>query len=261
MKYKVIATDFDGTLLNSEGKITEKTYEGLKEYHKKGHIIVGVTGRILSSIINKIDIGLFDYLILCDGTFIYDVKNKKTIFASFIPHDIIENITINMLEKVKEINYASLTNYYILKQHPINNFSHLKPINTIKEIVEPISRMTLFFKNNEEAEYHQKIIHEKYPLVNSFIMEDSFDEEKRININLKNINKKTTLEYLAKQLKIDTNEIIFFGDGLNDLEIFSSNIFSVAMSNALKEIKEKSNDITLTNDQDGVITYLEKIKN
>ena len=92
-------------------------------------------------------------------------------------------------------------------------------------------------------------------------MEDSFDEEKRININLKNINKKTTLEYLAKQLKIDTDEIIFFGDGLNDLEIFSSNIFSVAMLNALKEIKEKSNDITLTNDQDGVITYLEKIKN
>lgn len=260
MKYKVIATDFDGTLLNSKGEITERTKEKLKEYQKEGIKIVGVTGRILSSVENKIDITLFDYIVLCDGTYIYDVKNKTTIYASFIPFDIIENISLNMIDIVKEINYANLTSYYIQKREPNHKRSYLKAIQNIKEISEPISRMTLFFKNNEEAMFYQKIIEEKYPLVNSFIMEDSFDEEKRININFKNVNKKNTLEYLAKEIKINIDEIIYFGDGLNDLEIFESNIYSVAVANALKAIKEKSNDITLTNDQDGVIEYIEKIK-
>ena len=49
MKIKIIATDFDGTLLNSKKEITKKTREGLESLKKKGYIIIGVTGRILTT--------------------------------------------------------------------------------------------------------------------------------------------------------------------------------------------------------------------
>ena len=78
---------------------------------------------------------------------------------------------------------------------------------------------------------------------------------------LKDTNKINTLKLLAIKLNVSLENIIFFGDGLNDLEIFESEVFSVAMSNALEEIKSKANDITISNDEDGVAIYLEKLLN
>ena len=261
MKYKIIGTDFDGTLLNSKGELTEKTKQTLINIKNKGYITVGITGRILSSVKNRIDINLFDYLILCDGTYIYDVTKDEILYASHIPISLAEEITLTMIDKVTEIDYGALNNYYILKGKVNNPSSHVKTIENISQITEPISRMTLFFKTNEEVEHFYKIIKEKYKILNPFIMQDSFSDERRININLKDTNKINTLKLLSSKLNVSLENIIFFGDGLNDLEIFESEVFSIAMSNALKEIKSKANDITLTNDEDGVAMYLEKLLN
>lgn len=259
MKYKIIATDFDGTLINSKGILTEKTKNKLLELHTKGYIIVGVTGRILSSVVSRIDESLFDYLILCDGTFIYDTHSEETIYASFLPGELIKDITQTFESRITKIDLASLHNYYLYKDSPYTKSDYVKGVKDISLIPEQISRMTLFFKNNEEVEYYHKIIKDKYKIVNAFIMQDSFSDIRRININLRGVNKVSSLKLLGEKMNISLEEIIFFGDGLNDLEIFESPVFSVAMGNALEEIKKKSNDITLTNDEDGVAYYLDKL--
>lgn len=259
MNYKIIATDFDGTLVNSKGFLTEKTKNKLLELRTKGYIIVGVTGRILSSVVNRIDKSLFDYLILCDGTFIYDTHKEETIYASFLPEDLIKDIIQTFASRITKIDLASLHNYYLYKDTPYTKSEYVKEVKDISLIPEQISRMTLFFKNNEEVEHYHKIIKNKYKIVNAFIMQDSFSDLRRININMRGVNKVSTLKLLGNKLNISLEEIIFFGDGLNDLEIFESPVFSVAMGNALEEIKKKSNDITLTNDEDGVAYYLDKI--
>lgn len=261
MKYKIIGTDFDGTLLNSKGELTEKTKQTLINIKNKGYITVGITGRIMSTVKNRIDTNLFDYLILCDGTFIYDTKKDETIYANIIPPQLVEDIILTMIGKVTKIDISTLNNYYILKCVPQSSSSYIKTIKSISQVSEPISRMTLFFKTNEEVEYFYKMIKEKYKILNPFIMQDSFSDERRINIVLKDTNKINALKLLSSKLNVPLENIIFFGDGLNDLEVFESEVFSVAMSNALEEIKNKSNDITLSNDEDGVAIYLEKLLN
>ena len=52
--------------------------------------------------------------------------------------------------------------------------------------------------------------------------------------------------------------MIFFGDGSNDLEALEMVGMGVAMENALDVVKEKADDVTLSNDADGVAYYLEK---
>ena len=56
MKIKIISTDFDGTLLNSNKRISENSKKELIKLKNNNYIIVGVTGRILETIKEDIDI-------------------------------------------------------------------------------------------------------------------------------------------------------------------------------------------------------------
>ena len=72
------------------------------------------------------------------------------------------------------------------------------------------------------------------------------------------INKLKTLELLCDDLKTIPNKVIFFGDGENDLPIIKGVGLGIAMKNAENIVKENADDITLSNDKEGVANYLEK---
>ncbi len=71
MNYKIISMDFDGTLLTSDKKVTDKTKQVLLKYKNENYIIIGATARNLASASNVCDINMFDYLILNNGSYIY----------------------------------------------------------------------------------------------------------------------------------------------------------------------------------------------
>ena len=77
MKYKIISTDFDGTLLTNEKKITNITKKAILECKNNNYITIGITARNLSSVKNILDIKMFNYLILNNGCYIYDVEKNK----------------------------------------------------------------------------------------------------------------------------------------------------------------------------------------
>lgn len=77
MRYKIVATDFDGTLLTSSKTISNVNKEALKKCKNNGFILVGITARNLSSIKSVCDVSMFDYLVINNGTYIYDVENDS----------------------------------------------------------------------------------------------------------------------------------------------------------------------------------------
>ena len=77
MNYKLISMDFDGTLLTSEKIITQNTKRVLEILKNNGYYIVGVTGRNINSAKSVCDLKMFNYLILNNGAFIYDVKKDN----------------------------------------------------------------------------------------------------------------------------------------------------------------------------------------
>ena len=64
-------------------------------------------------------------------------------------------------------------------------------------------------------------------------------------------------EMYYKQCKT-TEEMIAFGDDFNDIGMLKLCGKGIAMGNAIKEVKAVANDITKTNNEDGVAYYLEK---
>ena len=256
--YKIIAMDFDDTILTSDKHVSEYSKKVLSNYKNKGYIIVGVTGRSLSSASEACDINIFNYLILNNGTHIYDVKTKEARCISLLDKNVCKKISKLYEDIAVKYDYCSLNNYYMTRIFTRQSKPFLVKVDDISEVNEDICKMNIFLKENDNIEEIRDEINSKFE-VNAFIMQDSTSSEKWLVINPKGLNKCTTLELLCKEHGLTLDNAIFFGDGLNDVELIQNAGLGVAMGNALPVVKSVSKDITLTNDEDGVAKYLTNV--
>ena len=118
--------------------------------------------------------------------------------------------------------------------------------------------MNLFLKDKSKVNDYYELIKARYKDINCFIMQDSGSTDKWLVLNPKGVNKANTLKELGKMENISLDEMIFFGDGLNDLEVMKEVGLSVAMGNALEVIKENAKDIAKSNNEDGIVDFLDK---
>ena len=88
-------------------------------------------------------------------------------------------------------------------------------------------------------------------------MQDSFSDKKWVEIFNKKVDKYNAIREIAEKENIEPQDIISFGDGLNDIEMIKRSGVGVAMGNALPEVKENAKFITLSNDEDGIKYFLE----
>jgi Cof subfamily protein (haloacid dehalogenase superfamily) len=87
----------------------------------------------------------------------------------------------------------------------------------------------------------------------------STDDRKLIQIMSIKSSKENAVKYLIESLDYKMSDVMCFGDDFNDLGLFQSCGISIAMGNAIKELKEIATEITETNDNDGVALILERI--
>lgn len=258
MKYKLIGMDFDGTLLNNEGKVTDENYKYLQKAQEAGIVIVGLTARTTESAKDVVNINSFNYLILNNGAYVYNCQTNSGRYISKIDKSLAHEITTTMDADSKQIDYCTASCYYLYKSQNKNKNrpSFIIDVASPNDVIDDIARMNIFLNNEERAEEYQQLISKKFSTVNCFIMQDSYTTKKWLVVNPSNLNKKTTLELLGKELDITLEEMTFFGDGLNDIEVISSVGNGVAMRNALEEVKANAKDITLSNNEDGIAHYI-----
>ena len=256
---KLIGTDFDGTLLDDKKNVPKENIKSLKKAKKQKIKIVGVTGRTLESVKNAIDISIFDYLILNNGANIYDINKQQTIYDRAIPFEIAKEITNLADEETFQFDYCTVSNYLLYKNFTNPGVPFIKEIKKIEEIDEPISKMNIFLKEGVNLKELLKRIKEQFPQVKASTMQDSGNDKKWIVITPENLNKKESLIFLGNYLDISPQEMVFFGDGLNDLEVMEVVGLGVAMGNALEEVKTRAKEVTDTNNNAGISKTVEKI--
>lgn len=258
MKCKLIGMDFDGTLLNGNEEVTEETYTYLHKAQEDGIIIVGLTARVIGSAKDVVDFSYFDYLILNNGAYIFNCKANEGRYISKIEKSLAQEITSTMDNDSKQIDYCTASSYCIYKNKKQNRNqpSFIIDVTSTNDVLEDIARMNIFLNDESKVEEYRQIISEKYPQVNCFVMQDSYATKKWLVVNPSNLNKKVTLEQLGKELNVTLEEMTFFGDGLNDIEVIASVGKGVAMENALDEVKVNAKDITLSNNEDGIAHYI-----
>ena len=264
MERKMIVMDLDGTLLNNEKRVEEKSINYLRSLKEKGHVITIATGRNLGSALSATDGAEFaNYIVSDAGAVVYKTNKWNNIYINSIPEAIANRILSYFDEsKFKCINicdknyYYKYTKYYFGRSKADKNFTNKDEI--LKQCGN-ITHISIDFLNNEAVDEYYKSFSLKFPELSINTMQDSFDDKKWLEITMNGVSKYNGILEIAKHEDILNENIIAFGDGLNDIDMIEGCGTGVAMNNALKEVKEVSNYVTeKTNNENGIIEFLKE---
>lgn len=259
MKYKIISMDFDGTLLTNHKTITEETKRVLYKLKQENYMIVGVTARNFSSVKKVCDLDMFNYIIMNNGSYIYDCESRKGEYVKTIDREVAQKITDYFKNIATGIDYISIEKYYMFRNEgEIDPRDFVVKINDFQEVNDFISRINIMANDNEKVEEYKKYIDNNFNEVRCIVMRDTDDgiNKKWIALNPKGVNKYTTMQKLCEKINVNIDEVMFFGDSSNDIEMIENVGLGVAMGNALPEVKDKADKIALTNDEDGIAKFL-----
>lgn len=261
----MIVLDLDGTLLNNERKVSNKSKKYLKKLKDMGYIIVIATGRIYESINYVVDgFDFINYVITDTGASCYDVKDGHTVFNN--------PIDLEIAKKFKKFYNDNCLYIDVCDKHTIYKYSNIvedyyfidttKDWNYIFDNCREISHISISMKTNEQVMQIYDELKKDIPKLDINIMQDSFSDKKWIEAVKKGCTKYRAISKLAKNLNIKNCEIISFGDGLNDIDMLKNCGIGVALSNALPIVKENANFVTnYDHNNDGVIEFLKDYLN
>lgn len=266
--YKLIAVDMDGTLLNSNGKISDENLSAVHEAIAKGVKVVFTTGRGIKAIDSFIkEVKLSDkneYVITNNGVSMYKTNTLECVRSHELNSEEIKEICElgkNLDADILIYDYATEGSIFLRDSKFIQfEIRHIgMPVNIIPDYYENITEENKAFKilfvGDKEGidSYIENIpdeIKSKYSVVRSL--------PNILEIFNKSCNKGTAVSELANMFNISREEVICIGDQQNDLEMIKYAGLGVAMGNAIDQVKEIADYITDTNDNNGVAKVIRK---
>ena len=266
--YKAIFIDIDGTLVNSQGKISNKTRETIKKVTEKGILVVICSGRPRNFTENiSREANASKYIITSNGSGIYDYEEDKALVINSMDkqecielYKITETINAKFIMNVGATRVVNkLTDFDGTEEKlevPIEEFvekndieqcvildKDFEKIKSIKPQIEKLQKVAI--KNQ-----HKSLIDESIPKQGSVIYYDVASVES---------DKGHAIKKFCQILEIDLKDTIAIGDQYNDLAMFKVVGHSVAMGNANDDIKAQADEVTAANDDDGVAVFLENL--
>ena len=265
MAYKIIALDLDGTLTNSEKKITPKTKEALFRIQEKGIKVVLASGRPTPGVVPLAEeLKLKDYgsyILSYNGAKITNCKTNEAVCNVTLPKKIIKEVYEEaILQDAGIITYedgaivvGNGIDRYIEIEAGINKLPLKEVDNFVKYVDFDVNKCLLTGHDEHMARVERNFAKRFGTILNIYRSEPFF-----VEIMPKGIDKAESLDNLLKQLGYTREELICCGDGFNDLSMIKYAGLGVAMANAQDKVKEAADFITLSNDEDGVAYVIEK---
>lgn len=286
--YKLIAIDIDGTLLNSNGDITDETKQSIKKALLNKIEVVLCSGRTSNAIKNiAINIGADNYLISGNGSVVYDIKKDKNIYENYLSKEKVLEI-LKLCEENSIFYNVYTTNTILTKSLNYNllfyNHENKKNMPDKKTDMNITQNIVEYIKNYNNNDFLKITICDSDQtifsrIVNILKMKKHIDildvehmskkliksgtEEIEISyfyteITNENVNKWSAIEYLIKKLNIKKEEVIAIGDNINDVEMIKNSGTGIAMGNSANEVKKVAKYVSSDNNQNGVAEAINK---
>lgn len=258
-KIKMVVTDMDGTLLNSNHQVSDRFFEQFKALKKRGVLFVAASGRQYHSIVDKLEPIKNDIIVIAENGG-FAMQDGKEIVATPLPHQT-KNEVITILDRIRNIHpvLCGKDSAYILGDSAIfekklqEYYSNYQVLDSLTAHEGEILKIAIYHFESSERYVYPEV---------SFLEQDlqvKISGTNWVDISSKNAHKGYALKKVMEQNNIKPNEIMVFGDYNNDLEMLALADYSFAMANAHPNVLKASNYSTLSNDEFGVELVLEKL--
>lgn len=286
--YKLAAIDLDGTMLNQYGIVTQRTKQAIERAQQRGIEVIIASGRPMGSIkAIAEEIKSEKYFISGNGAIIYDIQNDEIIYENTLKKqktlDIIkiceENSIYYNIYTEKEIIAKNLQ-CNVLYYHKENlnkeekNKTHINIVENIYDYIvdrdEKVVKITICDNNQvifnsimrKLKEIEEIEVLEVSHMSRKIIRQGSVDvpiEYFYTEVSAQNVDKWNAIEFLKEKMQIKTEEIVAIGDNVNDKKMIENAGLGIAMGESTPVIKDVANQITGSNNEDGVAQALENL--
>ena len=268
-------SDLDGTLLDGDGKLPEDSVKRLNKLIDKGLNFTIATARNYDSAYPLLKgLNLKHPVILFNGVYLTELHTGANLFFSdFIPLNVINKmISIAETHNIEPFIYT-YGDQHLVYYREVNNLGAQSYIDIIS--------------SDQRANKVDDFIFSEYERISGFLLIDSREALEPVYAELSSLykdelniyfardvsnpkfhwlqsfhqdaNKGKMLKKMTQHLGISLSNTVVFGDYLNDLDMFRVAGYSVAVENALPEVKSSAHHVISSNIDQGVIFYLESL--
>ena len=267
INYPLIVSDFDGTLVNHDGTISEKNKKAIAEYIAAGGRFAISTGRLPAGIINRArELGLQGMLCCCQGAIILDIQTKEVILEGRMSYESTLAACKRMEELGLHIHVYDLWDFYVnMEDEPLKMYEALLKTQAIRVLDRPLTKL-IEEKGLQAYKLLAMIEPEKSNALLTALKAENFegcDITKSADFLVEVVNKKyskgTAVQYLANYYNLPIEKVIAVGDQLNDMSMIESAGLGVAVQNADSALKDRANYVCeRTNEEGAIAEVIEK---
>ncbi len=288
---KAIMCDLDGTLLTKDRKILNETKRALIEAQEKGICLVLASSRsyfMLEEIIEELQMSKYGGLAIClNGIQVYNTQTKQMWEAHGLKNKIVQKIFDYGKSHHKIISFESSAGFqfYVPTKMrfgmPFYYFAQFKRRRSLKRRIN----FTLFGDFRFDPAQMFEIITDRSKLILPVqkcgvinigrekamkkMLKDMrlfFEKDANVikisnawaDIMPLNVNKASGLSLVRDEIDFGIEDVIAFGDAENDIEMISQAKIGIAMENAMDSVKLVATDVTLDNNNNGIVHALKK---
>lgn len=266
---RLYISDLDGTLLNNNAELSDFTVKSVNSLIEKGMYFTFATARSVYSakpITSALNINV--PYILMNGVSIYNPHNDTYVKNEYIPPEVSAQIISAFKENdlkcfMYKIHNDMLAAYFTeITSQVMQSFAesrknqYNKPFVQCGDLADHADGETVYFTTTGE---YEKILPVKNIIseingADYAFYEDTYTGKWYLEIFSGNASKANGIKFLRNEYGF--NEIVCFGDNLNDLTMFSESDIKIAVSNAKPELISRADFTALSNNEDGVARWL-----
>lgn len=239
-KYRLLALDMDGTLLNDEQLITPKTVEWIQKAVDAGVHVCLSTGRSFSSAMPYAEqLGLKTPMITVNGSEVWRAPHE------LYRRSLMDPLLIKQMYEIAQKYGIWFWAYSLDEVHNRNNWDGN---------IEGREWLKFGYSTEDDGIRHKLLMQ----LQDMGGLEITNSTPHNLEINPQGVNKASGILEVCKLIGIEMSQVVAVGDSLNDLAAIQQAGFGVAMGNAQETVKQEADAVVASNNQDGIAEVIQK---
>ena len=250
-KVRVVALDLDGTLLRSDGALSERTADAVRRCRDEGMRIVIASARPPRTVRNPLPEGFPDDACICyNGAEAY--RDGERMFLDPIqPH-----ATKEILELAYACEPACHVSIEIDNQlwtdRPLEGPWEHQVVDLATVAHRPAAKVLIDLQQGVQTE---SLLRRLPPTCKAL----ATDGGTLAQVMSRTASKAVALRKVVEDWNLTLEDVLAFGDDVNDIEMLRDCGVGVAMENAVPEVKAVADHVAPSNDQDGVAEVLQRL--
>jgi Cof subfamily protein (haloacid dehalogenase superfamily) len=259
--FRLVASDIDGTLIRTDGTLSRRTIRVLDALPVPAVLVTGRPVRWLDQLYDQMTEPI--PAVCANGAVVYDPDTDEVLRAAPMDVDLLLDVTKRLREAVPDITLAVEVedgrSFWHEEAWPLRHQTEhhsMRLLSTPEELASaPAVKLLARSASSAPDDFYELVSR----TLGGVAETTHSSSAALVEISATGVTKAAGLAWLCEREGFTADDVVAFGDMPNDVPMLTWAGRAVAMGNAHPAVLDVADEVTSTNDEDGVAAYLERL--